>query len=505
MVRLGHLTPEQERKANEKLLLNLKMLGEVEFKDVDRYGLNFFAIIMFADLKGYIFRSKFLNLSADPSSLIPLITRAKDHPFDTLFLDPALNFNEVGILSRNASVFPIESKQITHITSVGPTELFTAGFFDGIHLKKTLNSHLVSYFEILHRIGKRRLRLYLMKDFVAVRAGKLAESQYSVAVDVDLQNAVFTNRADFSKVTEKTFNLKELMDEKELSAQAVDLNIKLMRWRQLETLDLNLLHNVKVLLVGAGTLGCQLARNLIGWGIRNISFIDYGKVSHSNPVRQSLYNFEDVVNGGKPKAEAAAEALKRIQPTINAQGHSMRIQMPGHKILEADEAQALAEVDKLDQLVQEHDAVMLLLDTREARWLPTVAAAAHNKICFSVALGFDNFIVIRHGGDPAKHDASKNGIRPGCYFCNDYLSPSNTMRDRTLDQQCTVTRPGLSFISSAYASELLVNMIHTTEEQFAKEKEGSPPSSEFGLVPQHIRGSASGFNVELMSSEAYDK
>jgi ubiquitin-like modifier-activating enzyme ATG7 len=40
----------------------------------------------------------------------------------------------------------------------------------------------------------------------------------------------------------------------------VDLNIKLMRWRQLETLDLHKLHEVKVLLLGAGTLGCQVAR-----------------------------------------------------------------------------------------------------------------------------------------------------------------------------------------------------------------------------------------------------
>ena len=344
-----------------------------------------------------------------------------------------------------------------------------------------------------------------MKDFVVVRTAKLAETQFSVAVNINLEGAVFVNRTQFEDIVERTFNLKDLMDEKELSAQAVDLNIKLMRWRQLETLDLNLLHNVRVLLVGAGTLGCQLARNLIGWGIRNISFIDYGRVSHSNPVRQSLYNFEDVVGGGKPKAEAAAEALRRIQPTINAQGYSMRIQMPGHKISEAGQAEALAEVDKLDQLVQEHDAVMLLLDTREARWLPTVVAASHNKICFSVALGFDNFIVIRHGGDPGLHEKAKNGIRPGCYFCNDYLSPSNTMRDRTLDQQCTVTRPGLSFISSAYASELLVNLIHTKQEEFAKETEGSPPSGEFGIVPQHIRGSASGFNVDLMSSEAYEK
>jgi ubiquitin-like modifier-activating enzyme ATG7 len=123
-----------------------------------------------------------------------------------------------------------------------------------------------------------------------------------------------------------------------------------------------------------------------------------------------------------------------------------------------------------------------------------------------VALGFDNFIVIRHGGCPIDYDPKKMGIRPGCYFCNDYLSPSNTMKDRSLDMQCTVTRPGLSYISTAYASELLVNMLHLFPEDYSRETRDSLLNSdEFGLVPQHVRGSASGFNVELMTSESYDQ
>lgn len=50
--------------------------------------------------------------------------------------------------------------------------------------------------------------------------------------------------------------------------------------------------------------------------------------------------------------------------------------------------------------------------------------------------------------------------RLSCYFCNDIATPQNTMKDRTLDQMCTVTRPGLSFSSSAYASELYISLIH---------------------------------------------
>ena len=52
------------------------------------------------------------------------------------------------------------------------------------------------------------------------------------------------------------------------------------------------------------------------WGVRQITFVDNGKVSYSNPVRQTLFNFEDCIDGGKPKAETAAEALKRIFPGV---------------------------------------------------------------------------------------------------------------------------------------------------------------------------------------------
>jgi len=54
-------------------------------------------------------------------------------------------------------------------------------------------------------------------------------------------------------------------------------------------------------------------------------------------------------------------------------------------------------MEDLEELIIEHDVVFLLLDSREARWLPTVLAGIHNKICLTMAVGFDTFLVMRHG------------------------------------------------------------------------------------------------------------
>lgn len=113
----------------------------------------------------------------------------------------------------------------------------------------------------------------------------------------------------------------------------MDLNLKLMRWRILPQLDLEKISSTRCLLLGAGTLGCYVARVLMvcistnrlslyrsylrqGWGVRTITFVDSARVSFSNPVRQPLFVFDDCLSGGKPKAESAAGSLKKIFPNI---------------------------------------------------------------------------------------------------------------------------------------------------------------------------------------------
>lgn len=48
-----------------------------------------------------------------------------------------------------------------------------------------------------------------------------------------------------------------------LAETSVDLNLKLMKWQLLPNIDLEKIKNCKCLLLGAGTLGCSVARNLL--------------------------------------------------------------------------------------------------------------------------------------------------------------------------------------------------------------------------------------------------
>ncbi|KAK4156281.1 hypothetical protein C8A00DRAFT_41243 [Chaetomidium leptoderma] len=310
------------------------------------------------------------------------------------------------------------------------------------------------------------------------------------------------------KLKARLANLAEHMDPKRLADQAVDLNLKLMKWRLAPNLDLDTIKNTKCLLLGAGTLGSYVSRNLMGWGVRKITFVDYGDVSFSNPVRQPLYNFDDCLGGGKPKALRAAEALKEIYPGVDSEGHVLSVPMLGHPVL--NEAKVKANFTKLQELVDAHDAIFLLMDTRESRWLPTLMGKASNKIVMNAALGFDTYVVMRHGAAP--EDGSEETL--GCYFCNDVVVAADSMKDQTLDQQCTVTRPGIATIASALLVELLTSVLQHPKKHHApapvvatgstaSSYDRDPPDHALGVVPHQIRGFLASFQNMVLHGRSY--
>ena len=312
------------------------------------------------------------------------------------------------------------------------------------------------------------------------------------------------------KLTGRLTDLKEYMDPKRLADQSVDLNLKLMKWRISPNLNLDIIKETKCLLLGAGTLGSYVSRNLLGWGVRKITFVDNANVSFSNPVRQPLFAYKDCLDGGVKKATRAAEALKEIYPGVESEGHVMNVPMAGHPV--TDSAKTQAEFEKLQALMKEHDVVFLLMDTRESRWLPTVMGKAMGKIVMNAALGFDTFVVMRHGvkmseAPRAGGKETKAAKELGCYFCNDVVAPVDSVKDQTLDQQCTVTRPGIAAIASALLVEVMISILQHPLGAFAPapatptEDRGDHP---LGLVPHQIRGFLSNFQNLSITGSSYD-
>ncbi|KAK5949069.1 Autophagy protein 7 [Knufia fluminis] len=303
------------------------------------------------------------------------------------------------------------------------------------------------------------------------------------------------------KLAGRLADLTEYMDPKKLADSSVDLNLKLMKWRISPNLDLDKIKDTRCLLLGAGTLGSYVSRNLMGWGVRKITFVDNAQVSYSNPVRQPLFNFQDCQNGGKRKATRAAEALREIYPGVDATGHVMSVPMIGHPVTDSEKTKG--EFEKLQSLIEEHDVIFLLMDTRESRWLPTVMGKAAGKVVMNAALGFDTYVVMRHG---AKAE-TETQQELGCYFCNDVVAPQDSMQDRTLDQQCTVTRPGVAAIASALLVEVLVSVLQHPDGPRAaaptsnNAEQGDHP---LGLVPHQIRGFLSTFTNMNVVGKSYD-
>ncbi|GES89130.1 ubiquitin-activating enzyme E1 3 [Rhizophagus clarus] len=83
--------------------------------------------------------------------------------------------------------------------------------------------------------------------------------------------------------------------------------------------------NCRVLMVGAGGIGCELLKNLAMSGFRQIELVDLDTIDLSNLNRQFLFQKQHIM---KSKAEVARESALKFNPNINIIAHHANIKSP---------------------------------------------------------------------------------------------------------------------------------------------------------------------------------
>jgi molybdopterin/thiamine biosynthesis adenylyltransferase/rhodanese-related sulfurtransferase len=92
------------------------------------------------------------------------------------------------------------------------------------------------------------------------------------------------------------------------------------------------LRQARVLVVGAGGLGCPILQYLAAAGVGTLGLADADQVELTNLPRQILYGPDDV---GQPKVEAAARALRRLNDLNTYELHKVRVSLDNVRALVA--------------------------------------------------------------------------------------------------------------------------------------------------------------------------
>ena len=119
------------------------------------------------------------------------------------------------------------------------------------------------------------------------------------------------------------------------------------------------LASARVLVIGAGGLGCPALQYLAGAGVGTLGIVDFDTISLTNLHRQPLYTTTDV---GRLKVEVAAEKLRALNPEIIIQKHD--IQLTNQNALE---------------IIEKYDLVIDGTDNFSTRYMINDACVILNK------------------------------------------------------------------------------------------------------------------------------
>jgi molybdopterin/thiamine biosynthesis adenylyltransferase len=113
----------------------------------------------------------------------------------------------------------------------------------------------------------------------------------------------------------------------------------------------------RVLVVGAGGLGSPLLLYLAAAGVGTLGVVDDDRVDVSNLQRQVLFTTETI---GAAKAEAAALALRRLNPLVEVAVHAVRLDSANARALVAGYDLVADGSDNLATRLVVHDACRAL-------------------------------------------------------------------------------------------------------------------------------------------------
>jgi adenylyltransferase/sulfurtransferase len=127
------------------------------------------------------------------------------------------------------------------------------------------------------------------------------------------------------------------------------------------------LGRARVVVVGAGGLGCAVLASLAGAGVGEIAIVDHDRVQASNLPRQPLFTLADI---GRLKAEAAAERLAAYNPAVRIEAHARRF--------DADTAASLVPTaDVVVDCTDNFAAKFLVNDAAMRAGVPAVLASVY--------------------------------------------------------------------------------------------------------------------------------
>jgi adenylyltransferase/sulfurtransferase len=260
----------------------------------------------------------------------------------------------------------------------------------------------------------------------------------------------------------------------------MDLDDRYARHRLIDGWDQERLGSARLLVAGAGAIGNEVIKLLALLGFGHILIVDFDRVEFSNLTRSPLFRETDI---GRPKAEAAAERAREINPDIAV------------RTLQGD-----LQFDLGLGTVRSMDVVLGCLDSLQSR-------LALNRACMRSGTPWIN-------GAIEVSVAEVSLFRPGSGACFECAMTPEMWRRRAERFSCGGLRsssqepamPTTAIVASLAAAYMVQEALHLIHARGSAEKEGLAFSQKLtvNLSPYETAVYALPLNPECLAHEEID-